>query len=95
MWLCARCLGVLIGQLLGFGALIGGFLVAYSSLGVMLSILLLYPMGVDWSLQEFMGLESSNWRRLVTGLLGGLGLTIVYVQGFLFLTRNLPTALSF
>ena len=66
--LCARCTGVLIGQLI---MLIQLFfvqpilLICLAGSGLML---------IDWLLQYFKLLKSNNIRRLITGILGGYGL---------------------
>ena len=69
---CARCTGVIIGQ---FVAIICLFIF---KIEWWINLLLLVPMGIDWGLQFLKILKSDNIRRLITGLLGGFGLTYVY-----------------
>ena len=70
---CARCTGVLIGEIIAIIAIICGVrlkkLPIIGSIGVM---------GVDWGLQWTEILSSTNPRRLITGILCGIGLTYVY-----------------
>lgn len=69
---CARCTGVAIGQL---AAIIANF---FMNIPFRISALFLAVMGLDWSLQEFKVKESTNIRRLFTGILGGFGLFNCY-----------------
>ncbi len=64
MPLCARCTGIAIGHLIGF------FLafIVYSPL----ILLLVIPMAVDGSIQYFTKYESTNIKRLITGILYGI-----------------------
>ncbi|TGM09654.1 DUF2085 domain-containing protein [Leptospira yasudae] len=67
---CARCTGVYIGQCI---AVCLSFLFWVQSIEIFLLLILIVPMGIDWSLQEFCGVESTNIRRFLTGFLGGFG----------------------
>lgn len=64
---CARCTGVLIGYVLAIPC--------YISLGtsIVLCVMLAGIMFVDWLLQYKKVLESTNVRRLITGICGGYG----------------------
>jgi uncharacterized membrane protein len=81
---CARCTGILIGQLivaplslfLGFNHFI-------------LNLLLLLMMVIDGSLQYFKILESNNIRRLVTGIMGGYAMFLLTVSILTYLWRIL------
>ena len=65
--LCARCTGIVLGQLAAL------FLPALRRAPVKVGAALLLPMAIDGGTQ-FLGLqESNNRRRLITGLLGGVG----------------------
>ncbi len=67
---CARCCGVLLGQTAGICLIaselpvppVGSCLVAMA------------VMATDWGIQEIGWVESTNWRRLVTGALAGAGM---------------------
>jgi len=65
---CARCLGAAIGHVLSITLLFFGALP--SSL---ICIFFLLIMLTDWTLQYLEILMSTNTRRLITGILGGLG----------------------
>jgi len=72
MRICARCFGSNIGHIAALIALgFGVFPKWYWSL------LLVAPLAVDWGLQEKFGVMSNNTRRLVTGVLGGLGVGFI------------------
>lgn len=69
---CARCTGVIAGELLcialiGFGIL----------LPVSIASILAVVMFMDWALQYLSIAESTNKRRLITGILGGFGYATV------------------
>ena len=70
---CARCTGVFIGQIimiiLMFFNIIPSLLVSSLLLGVMF---------IDWFIQYKGLLKSTNFRRLVTGLMGGVGIIGIY-----------------
>ncbi len=75
---CARCTGVMIGQLLG--------LVSFAlPTAWWVSLLLLIPLLLDWSVQEYLLVPSTNTRRLLTGVLGGYGEISFVVFVFLYL----------
>ena len=82
---CARCTGVIMGQL--FAILLGMF----REISFGLSLFLLSIMGMDWGIQTLKIKESTNWRRLVTGVFGGFGfysLLIKVLKSILKLCRN-------
>lgn len=85
---CARCTGVSIGQLL---ALILGF---FWRVPVALSTAFLTAMGIDWGLQTAGIKESTNIRRLFTGILGGFGLFSIYLSIFRKLWRFMVLSFS-
>ena len=69
---CARCTGVIIGQILAIAFLF------FFKIKWWINLLLLIPMGIDWGLQFIKVLPSTNFRRLLTGLFAGFGLTYIY-----------------
>ena len=73
---CSRCLGASIGHLLAIGLVISGAIVS-PTLGASLVGLML----VDWGLQRFCGIPSTNPRRLVTGIAGGFGVNTLIFSG--------------
>ena len=70
---CARCTGVFLGQSAAAAALLCGKRVpAWAAAALLLT------MGADWFVQ-YTGLrESTNPRRLVTGILGGAGIVFLW-----------------
>ena len=66
---CARCLGASMGHVGAFILFLFGSLPTIS-----VSLIFVAAMGVDWSLQKCCRVMSNNNRRLVTGILGGMGL---------------------
>lgn len=74
---CARCTGVLIGQLVA--VLFAVFNVFFSNV---VGFILLLTMGFDWFIQAVKIKESTNKRRLFTGILGGMGIMILYINIF-------------
>lgn len=76
MPVCARCLGVDIGYLLGIILYVKfGFqkLKTFAFAGMI-------AMFTDWFLQAVHIKESTNVRRLLTGIVGGIGLVVVYFK---------------
>ena len=71
---CARCTGVLIGQS-------SAILIAliYKPISILSSIIMLSVMGMDWGVQELKIKQSTNVRRLITGIAGGYGLFSLYM----------------
>lgn len=65
---CARCTGVLLGQLLAIPLLIIGIRFSWWALAILIGI-----MGVDWLIQHLKIRESTNFRRLITGTTCGIG----------------------
>lgn len=70
---CARCTGVSIGQALAL-------LLHIIDIPISMSLCFLSIMGIDWGLQELKIKESTNYRRLFTGILGGFGLFSIYIR---------------
>lgn len=81
---CARCLGCSIGHILSFILFISGYLPS-----ILMAILFVIPLGIDWSVQKFFGKMSTNNRRLVTGILGGLGVGVIIWRLVVFLSDSL------
>ena len=77
---CARCTGVFFGQLSAVILLLFGVICP-----LYIALALLAAMGIDWLIQHVGLLESTNLRRLITGLCGGFGLFSLYINTFVFL----------
>lgn len=73
--LCARCTGILIGYFVGIA-------VAYitrKSNCLWLSLCVV-PMIIDGGIQLICKAESNNFRRLITGILGRVGIIYLFVS---------------
>lgn len=77
--ICARCTGVLIGQIVAFPLY---FVIPPS--GIIL-VLFCGIMFMDWLLQDKKICESTNLRRIITGILGGYALMSIYIIMLKFL----------
>ncbi len=66
---CARCTGIHVGYLT-----MPLFLFSVWTLSLGWTIALMLPTYIDGSAQAFLGKESNNRRRFITGLLSGVGL---------------------
>ena len=75
--LCARCTGILIGEVLAVPL---WFLFPMPWKG---ALLLIVPMAYDGILQYGLSIMSNNRKRLFTGLLAGYGLITFYIHLFL------------
>ena len=85
--LCARCTGILAGQVLALPL----WLLYRPTL--LLAIVLIIPMACDGILQYFFSVMSNNTRRVTTGLLAGYGYTSVYIHLLLMFIGWLKTIL--
>ena len=65
--LCARCTGLLLGYLLGT------LIWVFRKISIPICIIMCGLMYIDWKLQDLQILPSTNIRRLVTGLMCGIG----------------------
>lgn len=75
---CARCTGIAIGQLLAI-VLIG----LKVKINIFISIFSLLAMTIDGGLQYFNYLKSTNFRRIITGILGGMA----YINIIVFIIK--------
>ena len=72
--LCARCTGILIGYFVGI------FMAYLTDCANCLYMLLLFvPMVLDGGVQLLFKIESNNLRRLITGILGGIGIINLFI----------------
>ncbi|MBR6374112.1 MAG: DUF2085 domain-containing protein [Victivallales bacterium] len=71
--ICARCTGVL------FSTILAVVLFFNYRISIMTSIYLSAVMLFDWSLQYFGILASTNSRRLITGFIGGFGVSTLHM----------------
>ncbi len=82
--LCARCTGILVGFIITIICLTLKF---YTPVNY--SVLLLTIMLVDWLFQFVKIKESTNIRRLITGVLGGFGLSNLYYFIIIFIHNKI------
>lgn len=79
---CARCCGVFIGYVVG--------LVAYCKISFQTlkfpAVFGMFTMFIDWFIQAIHIKQSTNVRRLLTGIVGGFGCMVVFLRlmGLLF-----------
>ena len=76
--MCARCTGLILGYVIGVLAAV--FVKGFDCKWFWI---LLIPMLLDGFVQLLGGIESTNQRRLITGILAGIGI----IYGFIFLHR--------
>ncbi len=72
MPICARCLGLTIGYILGFCFF-------NSSINIIAYILLIIPLIIDGLLQLKTNYESTNLKRLITGIFAGIGYISIFI----------------
>ncbi|WP_026489941.1 DUF2085 domain-containing protein [Butyrivibrio sp. XBB1001] len=84
--LCARCTGVLIGELLGIACIIGGLRISWIMILIFIAV-----MGIDWFIQYIELLMSNNYRRIVTGTVCGLAMTYAYFYLIIWVIRFAKT----
>jgi uncharacterized membrane protein len=89
MRICARCFGVLIGQT---AAVLTVFCLGCPSYWT--AAVLLLPIGIDWSVQRFVGIDSTNLRRFTTGVVGGVGFGLVQIKLFLLVLNYAWTSVA-
>lgn len=84
---CARCTGVLIASI--FSTL----LFVKKKLPISVCIAMSSVMLFDWMLQYLEIKESTNKRRLITGLIGGFGYTQLHLYLYVFLYNKMKAFL--
>lgn len=70
--ICARCTGVLLGYILS------AFM--FKHISFIFCVLLCGIMFLDWYVQYLKILESTNIRRLITGICGGIGIMCFIIK---------------
>jgi uncharacterized membrane protein len=79
-FVCARCTGILIGYAIFLVLFVAGFAQPNLALGILLNI----PAYIDGTVQALDIRQSNNKRRLVTGVMSGIGQVMAYGWFFLF-----------
>ena len=74
--MCSRCTGCYIA-IFGYMIYTYYFYVDYNITLLVTALLLIVPMGLDGTTQLLTDRLSNNKLRFITGLLGGLGLSII------------------
>lgn len=88
--LCARCTGILIGYFLGI------FLACATKCRHYLWLqLCLIPMIADGGIQLIFKKESTNFRRMITGILGGIGIIYLFISIHMFTVWWVTNVLQF
>ncbi len=80
--ICARCTGVLIAACFAIP-----FFFIFK-LNIYLAFLLSAIMLIDWGLQYLNIKESTNKRRLLTGLIGGFGWSTIHMYFYMFIYKT-------
>jgi uncharacterized membrane protein len=75
MSVCARCIGATIGQVAAIVVAVIWTLPPWWVNAALLALML-----IDWGVQEYAGILSTNRRRLMTGLAGGFGFTAIAIR---------------
>ena len=83
--ICARCSGVLFGQIIGIILIMSKVLIP-----LCLALLFIGVMGIDWLIQFLNIRKSTNLRRFISGTLCGVGLIYFYA----FITKAVITAIQ-
>lgn len=78
---CARCTGVLIATVFA----IPMFFI--NRISIPIAIVLSGVMLLDWSLQWFHIKESTNTRRLISGIIGGYGYMTLWLYLYLYIFK--------
>lgn len=79
---CSRCLGIIISFLISLLLINLNYIPNY-----IISFTLIIPMFLDWLIQFLKIKESNNVRRLITGFIGGFGLSFTYYKIILFFIK--------
>jgi len=71
--ICSRCTGLFIGYVIGIVCLILSIFMPFLIIKFWITLILIIPTVVDGSIQYFTNYESNNLKRLMTGILSGIG----------------------
>ena len=76
---CARCTGVFVGEIISIIAIVLTF-----RIHIVYAIALVVPLAIDGGVQYINVWKSNNIRRVITGILAGVGLTYVYFYALIY-----------
>ena len=79
--LCARCTGIVIGHAVGLAVTLFHPVPFWSLIGTL-------PLMADGMVQKYTSYESTNIRRLVSGILYGFGMMSACIRGIRFVFHN-------
>lgn len=85
---CARCTGVIISSI------IATIVFFKKKLPIGLCIAMSSVMLFDWGLQYLKIKESTNLRRLITGLIGGFGYSTLHLYFYYFIYEKIKEMLK-
>ena len=81
---CARCIGVFAGEIIAIVMLLCGVEIPWVP-----AFLLVLPLAIDGGVQYIKLWLSNNLRRVITGVLAGIGLTYIYYYAIRFLIKSI------
>ena len=80
--ICSRCTGILLGQIISII-----FIFVKISIPIYLDFIFLFIMFFDWYIQFKEIKESTNFRRLITGILAGIAQINIAYQVLIWLIK--------
>ena len=80
---CARCFGTSIGYVFSFILFCMKLLPSFP-----LCLIFSFVIFLDWSLQQWFGIMSTNSRRFVTGIIGGIGVGGIWWKTIAYLIKR-------
>ena len=86
---CARCTGAFIGQTAGL------ILYFLFSPPIWLCLLFCLLMFIDWFFQYISFVSSTNFRRLITGILCGYGFISIHIKLILFIVSLIKNIITY
>ncbi len=86
--ICARCFGAFIGYISG------GIIYPFYKIQVITAVFFCTCLFIDWFVQKINILQSTNFRRLITGILCGFSLMQIYIKLILCLVNYTLTILG-
>lgn len=78
--ICARCCGILLGYIISFILIILNI-----HFNPLFSLIIILPMGLDGIIQFLTSYESNNIKRIITGLISGIG----FIQLLFYILKHL------
>lgn len=85
---CARCTGVIISTFIAI------LVFCKKRLPISICFAMSYVMLFDWGIQYLDIKESTNKRRLITGLIGGFGYSTLHLYFYCFIFQKIKNFIS-